>query len=82
MPLNRKEQRYKKNLHQVMIMEDDEFQQRANRLDVGAGVYIHGYLKTESVCKESAILRLMYYIRPSKLIICKPTTNIFGFDEY
>lgn len=82
MSLHRREQNYKKNLHQVMVMEDDEIQQRAIRLDIGAGVYIHGCLKTEHVRKQNAILRLMYYIRPSKLIVCQPTKDNFEFEEY
>lgn len=63
-------------------MEDDEIQLRASCLDIGAGVYIHGHLKTECAHKQNAILRLTYQIRPTKLIVCQPTTDNFEFEEY
>lgn len=80
--MGRREQRYKNNVHQVWITEDDEVQQRAMFLDIGTGVYIHGHLKTELARKQGSILRLSYYIRPSKLIVCQPKMSNFEFEEY
>lgn len=69
MVLNRKEQVYKRRLHQILIKYDENMRQRANCIDVGANVFIHGFLKSESVRNKDEKLRSMYYIRPTKLVV-------------
>lgn len=80
--LNRKEQRYKSNLHDVVIKKDDEIRQRANRMDAGASVLIHGYLKSEHIRNQNGSMRISSYIRPTKLIVCQSTKINFELGDY
>lgn len=70
--LNRKDQQYRRRLHQVLIKGNDQMRERASTLEVGVMVSIHGFLKTESARIKDDKHRSVYYICAEKLIVNQP----------
>lgn len=74
---NRKEQQYKRRIHQVLIKDNDKMRQLASSLDAGSGVFIRGFLRTEIARTKDGKTRPLYYIRPRKLIVNQPNASDF-----
>lgn len=71
MILNRKEREYKSNLHELMVKDDDEMRERANRMTVGNFIAVHGFLKIQQVRNENGKHRGRYLVLPRRLIACQ-----------
>lgn len=73
---DRKEQANRQNVHIVLIRDNDELRQRANRMDIGDDVFIHGFLSSTYERNQEGQSRLVYRIRPRELIFCQKPANL------
>lgn len=68
---NRIKQENKNNLHTVMVRDDDEMRERANRLTAGDFIGVHGFLKLRHVRHEDGKYRGKYLVLPRGLVVCQ-----------
>lgn len=66
---NRREQRYQPNRHQLLIPNDDNLRDIANNIEVGSRLFVHGQLKSFYNETNDGHKKIVYYIRPRKLIV-------------
>lgn len=78
---NRREQLYKPNYHQLMIGREDSLHEAAHSIDVGTRVFVHGSLKTYVQPANDGTKKLVYFIKPNKLLVTQESRDDRAGDD-